>query len=243
MRLIRTILGVVAVFLTCCGVADAAEYLPLQVNTQWVLRHPSASSPVTIEVAARNGNAYRVRFTHPWGENEWDLEERGNKIYMTGYGQNGQVAPMPGDTVFFSFAGNQGEQWKNAIGTLSISATHVTLNIQGKTYTDCIQIKQTSGKTNFYYSFAPGVGFVQFGEGRDAFLLDQGSSHLPGQAIAEDRLSVTRQRNMYREGNSSQDRNHLWRPAVWHAKTICEHSISELQCQHLQMSNRLHKIF
>jgi hypothetical protein len=180
----RRITTILFALLTYSVIASAADYLPLQVNAEWVLRHPDAPTPVNIEILSKNGNAYRVRFAHPWGENEWDLEQRGNKIYMTAYGQNGQLAPMPSDTVFFSFAGNQGESWKNAIGTISVVSTHVPVNVQGKTFNDCIQIKQVSGKTSFYYTFAPGVGFVQFGEGRDAFVLDPGDSRLPGQSLA-----------------------------------------------------------
>jgi hypothetical protein len=175
----------ISILLLCFGsFLSAADYLPLQADAQWVLKHPGATTPVTIEITSKSGSAYRVVFTHPWGENEWDLEQRGNKIYMTGYGQHGQIAPMPADTVFFSFAGNQGESWKNAIGTLSVVSTHASVSAQGKSFNDCIQIRQVSGKTSFYYTFAPGIGFVQFGEGRDAFVLDAGSSRLPGQTIA-----------------------------------------------------------
>lgn len=180
----RRLWFILTVLLCCHGVLVAAEYLPLQPEAQWVLRHPGVATPVSIQVLSKSGNAYRVSFTHPWGQNEWELEQRGDKVYMTGYGQNGQVAPMPPNTVFFSFAGNQGETWKNAIGTLSVVVVHGTVNAQGKSYNDCIQIKQVSGKASFYYTFAPGIGFVQFGEGRDAFVLDAGSSRLPGQAGA-----------------------------------------------------------
>jgi hypothetical protein len=52
-----------------------------------------------------------------------------------------------------------------------------------------IGIKQVSGKASFYYTFAPGVGFVQFGEGRDAFVLDASSSRLPGNKTASTSLN------------------------------------------------------
>lgn len=180
----RKLFILLLVSLGCCPILSAAEYLPLQINLKWVLRHPGIPTPVTVEVIANNGDSYRIRFQHPWGENEWDLTQRGSKIYMTAYGQNGRLAPMPKETVFFSFAAIQGEKWDNAIGKLSVVATHATVNAQDKTFTDCIEIKQVSGNASFYYFFAPGVGFVQFGEGRDAFVLDSNSSRLPGHRSA-----------------------------------------------------------
>jgi hypothetical protein len=163
-----------------CGHAFAsAEYLPLKVGTRWVLKHPGMGAPVVIEVVAKNGNTFRVKFSHPWGENEWDLQTQGNKVYMTAYGANGNLAPMPANTLFFSFAGDKNESWTNAIGKLSVVNSHLAVRAGSANYPDCIEVKQVSGSASFYYAFASGIGFVQFGEGKDAFLLDTSQSTLP----------------------------------------------------------------
>jgi hypothetical protein len=177
-RLVQYVLCIMGL----CGIAQAADYLPLQANTRWVLKNPRTATPVTIEVVSKNGDTYRVRFSDPWGENEWDIEKRNSTVYMTAYGQNGKLAPMPPNTAFFNFSPGQGEKWTNAIGTLSVVNTHALVKTRDTTFPDCIQIKQISGKTSFLYTFAPGIGFVQFGEGNDAFFLDTNGSTLPAAA-------------------------------------------------------------
>jgi hypothetical protein len=179
-RDIRRILAALFICLAACADAVAADYLPLQVNTRWVLKRPGGGAPVTLEVLSKKENPYRIRFMSPWGENEWDLEQRGSAIHMVAYGQNGNLAPMPAGTVFFSFAGKQGETWNNAIGTLSAENTHVLVSTGSLSFRECIRIKQVSGKTVFSYTFAPGVGFVQFDHEQDAFVLDPSASRLPG---------------------------------------------------------------
>jgi hypothetical protein len=190
-KMLRSTSILLLLILCLCGYANAAEYLPLQVGTRWVLKHPGTDRPVIIEVTAKNGNAYRVRFTHPWGANEWDLEPHNPKIYMTAYGENGNLAPMPSSTVFFSFVGNQGEKWTNAIGSISVLGSRLTIKGGNQSFQDCVQIKQVSGNSSFFYTFAPGIGFVQFGEGKNAFVLDTSASILPGaaatQAASDDR--------------------------------------------------------
>jgi hypothetical protein len=187
----RKVLTLILLMLCLCGYATAADFLPLQVGTKWVLKNPQTDTPVTVEVVSKNGNSYRVRFLHPWGENEWDIESRSSAIYMTAYGENGNLAPMPSNTVFFLFSGNQGAKWTNAIGTLSVANAHLSVKTRDVSFPDCVQIKQVSGNASFFYAFAPGTGFVQFGEGKNAFILDVNASRLPSapakQSSADDR--------------------------------------------------------
>jgi hypothetical protein len=49
-----------------------------------------------------------------------------------------------------------------------------TVRAGDTTYRNCIQIRETTKEGNdLYWTFAPGVGFVQFGEGQGAFILEE----------------------------------------------------------------------
>src|SRR5262249_1630068 len=51
---------------------------------------------------------------------------------------------------------------------------------KARTYRDCIQIRHRAGKTDLLYTFAKDVGYVQFGDGNSAFIIDEAASVLPG---------------------------------------------------------------
>jgi hypothetical protein len=161
----------VLLFLVCATVPSASgqsKYLPLRPGNRWVLRHPSVPQPITIEVLERSGNEYHVRFSSPFGNNEWMLRPEGESYYLTKYGGNGQLAPLPADTLYFDFAAKAHQQWSNVIGNISVDATGVSVRALGDSFSGCIRIRQ-SKKMSF--TFAAGTGFVEFGEGKDAFVL------------------------------------------------------------------------
>lgn len=145
-----------------------SKYLPLRPGNRWTLRHPSVPQPITIEVLERSGNEYHIRFSSPFGNNEWLLRPDGESYYLTKYGMNGQLAPLPANTLYFDFAAKPHQKWSNAIGNISIEAKGVSVSALGDSFNDCIRIRQ-SKKMSF--TFAPGTGFVEFGEGKNAFVL------------------------------------------------------------------------
>jgi hypothetical protein len=65
--------------------------------------------------------------------------------------------------------------WTNKIGTLAVVARDNIVRVENKTYKDVIEIKEN----NQFWSFAPGLGFVQFGKGREAFVLEQKALDAP----------------------------------------------------------------
>lgn len=161
---------------------DPGDYLPLAQGKTWVLRNAKQSRPIEIEVVGEQSGEYHIRFTSPWNTADWQLTPRNGVVAMTGYGANGQTAPLPGDTVFFDFVSNQGKSWSNQTGKLTVVARGTTVSGNGRTYPDCIAIKQEAGGSKFFYTFSPGVGFVQFGEGSGAFVLDESASRLSAPA-------------------------------------------------------------
>lgn len=160
------------------GLAQSPQsYLPLKEGERWVLRHPGVKKPVTISVLSRVGDGYRVRFDSPFGTNDWTLVPRGGKVLLTQYGKNGQMMDLPPDGVYFDFVSPAGTKWKMTAGQMRVMDRSATVDTGSHRYESAIRIHQ--GK-NLSFTFAPGVGFVQFGEGKNAFLLDEGASSLPG---------------------------------------------------------------
>ena len=157
---------------------NANQYLPLAEGKTWVLKSPSERTPIKFEVMSRDGDSYVLRFSSPWATNDWRLRVQDGKAYMIGYGANGRLMDLPDDTVFFDFTAAQGANWSNTIGKLSVTARGVSVAGPARKYADGVSILQTSGGAKFTYTFSPGVGFVQFGEGRNAFILDESASQL-----------------------------------------------------------------
>jgi hypothetical protein len=167
-----------------CAQDGAAGYLPLAQGKKWVLRNPKQNKPIELEVVGEENGEYHMRFTSPWNSADWKLTPRNGVVAMTGYGANGQTMPLPADTVFFDFVSNQGKSWSNQTGKLTVVNRGGTVNGNGKSYQDCITIRQEAGGSKFLYTFSAGVGFVQFGEGAGAFVLDEGASRMSSQAVA-----------------------------------------------------------
>jgi hypothetical protein len=89
---------------------------------------------------------------------------------------------MPDDTVYWDFTAPRGAKWSNKIGKMMVVARDGTVRADRNTYSNVIVIREN----NQVWSFAPGVGFVQFGGGQGAFILDERASNFS----AEDRDDV-----------------------------------------------------
>lgn len=148
------------------ALAESA-YLPLVEGKRWVLR--SGSNRMSMEVVGRENDTYRVRWDNPWIAAEFKLRPVGGKIYLTGLAMNGQTVPMPQDTVYWDFEAREGEKYASAIGNFAV----ITRTKQVNGYRNCVQIRETNKQgQQLFWTFAPGIGFVQFGEGRGAFVLE-----------------------------------------------------------------------
>ncbi len=141
-----------------------SDYLPLSEGSRWTLRSNATDKPIVIEVTGRSGDAYLVRFSSPFGANDWRLEARGDKYYMTGFGANGQLMDLPEDTLYFDFGAAPGARWSNTIGRMRVIASE-----GGR-----VMIAQESKGGKMVFGFERGRGFVQFGEGGSAFMLQEG---------------------------------------------------------------------
>lgn len=183
-----------SLFLACSGLltvlqfpllaqAPSANYLPVFVGAKWVLRSPLLVTPVVLQVTQQNSLGFLFVATYPWGSTEWTLTGQGGIWSMTSYGANGQMMPLSGKPVYLDFTQPQGAQWSNSLGVLSVVSRTATIKAGAVTYTDCIEINHQAGGTNLFFGFASGVGYVQFGEGASAFVLDPSSSNLPSAQV------------------------------------------------------------
>ncbi len=165
------------------GVATLAgqggSYLPLTVGAKWVLRNARERQPVVFEVLERDGDGYRLRSTNPWGSSEWTLVDDGGKFVMIAYGTGGPMMPLPQRPLYLDFTGRAGSKWSNQLGELSVTGRNVAVKAGNDTYSDTVRIRHKTG-TELLFTFARRVGFVQFGDGNSAFVLDKEASTLPG---------------------------------------------------------------
>jgi hypothetical protein len=160
--------------------ASAADYLPLSAGTKWVLKSPVTPSPAVFEVLQKEDQGFRIRFTNPWGSSQWTVVEEGGKLVMTAYGESDQLSPLPKQPVYLDFTQRPGAQWTNSLGNFTMVSTNAVVKVGDTTYRDCIQIRQKVGSAKLAFTFAPGIGYVQFGEGPPAFVLDPSASNLTG---------------------------------------------------------------
>jgi len=170
-----------ALSLVLLGSAAAQDYLPFFVGSKWVLRNPSQSTPVVFEAEQQDGDGMRFRATTPWNVSEWTLVNHGGQYFMTAYGEGNGLGPVPGGTLYFDFTRPGGTKWSNKLGQLSITSKNANVEAGGHTFTNCVEIKHSYGKGYSQFTFAPGVGFVQFSASGVTFVLDPSASTLPGQ--------------------------------------------------------------
>ena len=169
---------------------DAGAYLPLAVGTKWVLRSPASQTPAIFEVLQRDGEGFRIRSSHPWGSSEWTLELQDGAMVMTAYGDKGQLMPLPNRPLYLDFKRRAGATWSNSLGKFTMVSTTAVVKAGGTTYRDCIHIRHQANSAKLDFLFARGVGYVQFGEGPSAFLLDPAASRLPGGAAPPERAAA-----------------------------------------------------
>lgn len=180
-----------------------STYLPLEPGNKWTLRNPRSNKTIVIEVMERKGDEYRISFDSPYGANEWILQPEGDKYYMTQFGNKGKFADLPSETVYFDFGAPEKATWKNVTGTLSIQSKNASLEGDGATYNGVIQIKQS----RMLFSFADGTGFVQFGEGKNAFILDPSESRIGKNPPQRGDRPSTREGFVVREKSTPADDN------------------------------------
>jgi hypothetical protein len=158
-----------------------ANYLPLDQGKRWVLRSPSSSKPIVLEVLSAKAGEALLRFDNPWISSELRLISRDGRIYVTALTTNGQTAGLPPGTLYWDTTAQERQTWSSPIGRYRVVSRHKTVRAMGRDFEDCIEIEETNQRGDqLYWTFAPNAGFVQFGEGKDAFVLENTTARESG---------------------------------------------------------------
>jgi hypothetical protein len=154
------------------------NYLPLEEGRWWSLRSPSSSKPIILRVLSAKAGQVRLRFDNPWIPSELGLISREGRIYVTAVEMNGQTAGLPSDTLYWDTNAQERQTWSSSIGHYQMVSRHKRVRAMGRDFENCIEIEETNQQGN------QDTGFVQFGEGKDAFILESMTQHaaLPGAA-------------------------------------------------------------
>ncbi len=156
---------------------QAEDYLPLTTGRTWTLRSPAVGTPIVLQLQPAGRGLLRLRFENPWITSLLTIRMDAGKVVLTALDMGGGVATMPENTVYWDFTRGKGQKWNNGIGEMTVVARDLTVRTKAGTFNNCIRIQEKNKKGDrMYWTFAPGVGFVQFGEGGGAFLLEQVST-------------------------------------------------------------------
>ncbi len=142
------------------------------------------------EVVQKDDGGVHIRSSYPWGSSEWKLVLENDKGYLTAYGSgNSGLMPLSDRPLYLDFTRRAGESYTNRLGTFTIRSRTAVVQAGSETFRDCLQIQHRTGKTSLFFTFAPGIGYVQFGEGKSAFVLDRSASTLPGRETSPGRAA------------------------------------------------------
>jgi len=154
------------------------NYLPLDAGRWWSLRSPSSSKPIILRVLSAKAGEVRLRFDNPWIASELRLISHEGRIYVTAVEMNGQTAGLPPDTLYWDTSAQEKQTWSSSIGHYQVVSRRKKVRAMGRDFENCIEIEETNQQGNrLYWTFAPDTGFVQFGEGKDAFVLESTAQH------------------------------------------------------------------
>jgi hypothetical protein len=149
------------------------NYLPLDQGRRWVLRSQASSKPIILEVLSAKAGEVLLRFDNPWISRELRLISRDGRIYVTALIVNGQTADLPAGTLYWDTTAQEKQTWSSPFGQYQVVSRHKKVRAMGREFEDCIEIEETNEQgIQLYWTFAPDAGFVQFGEGKDAFVLE-----------------------------------------------------------------------
>ncbi|MFK8031726.1 MAG: hypothetical protein AB8G18_15925 [Gammaproteobacteria bacterium] len=150
-------------------------YLPIGENSRWVLG-ATKGQQVILQVADSSGGEYDVDFTNPWLNAQWSFEPQNNIIFLKGISFGKKHFPLPEGTVYFDFDASVGSSWSNGLAQIEVVNKGFSVDTPNGSFDNCIMFQETGKDGNKqYWTFAPNVGFVQFGKGSGALKLSNRS--------------------------------------------------------------------
>lgn len=176
--LLAAIVAIVGMVSAGCAETPAytqaqGNYLPLEVGHRWELRAPSTPEPMVLQVTARDSSGYVVAWSNPFVPGlRFRFAADGPRVRLTGLDMGRGLGPIPAEVVYFDFSKREGETWTNATGRYRVTDADARVSTPAGTYEHCIEIETTDQQgQSMYWTFAPDVGVVRWGRGRDAYAL------------------------------------------------------------------------
>ena len=173
-RLIQVLL-LLALFLGCLS-AQSPDVLPLAGGNQWVLRSPYLTAPVVMEVVPAQQLADKskmvVQFTNPWSVYSFVFLPTPTGTLLDGTVYNGVSNRFDDPVRWFPTDVAPGSAWTTVLGPFTLLSNTATVKTPRQTYQGCWHYRIGTGSGAQHWYLAPNVGFVQYGEGPAAFVLD-----------------------------------------------------------------------
>jgi hypothetical protein len=173
-RIAASLVGVLTLTSVVVGAQSRSggDYLPLGVGNRWELRARNASEPMVLEVTGRDGEAFIVRWINPFIKASFRFVKDGQQIRLTGLDTGQGMGAIPAGAVYWDFALPKGREWKSPIGRGQVSDRGARVETPSGEYRDTVEVRTVDQNgQSMYWTFAPGVGLVRWGQGNDAYLL------------------------------------------------------------------------
>jgi hypothetical protein len=151
-----------------------SNVIPLAAGNQWTLRSPYVTSPVVMQVQSDQmmGDKRRVvlSFGSLWGNLSYILNPSSTGVGLEGVIYNGATSHFE-DSVGW-FGTSSPNPWSTPFGQVALVSTTETVQTSRGQYQNCWHYQIGTGPSAQHWYLAPGVGFVQFGMGPAAFVLE-----------------------------------------------------------------------
>lgn len=180
--LLRVLLtGILLLPMTQARAQSALDYLPLAVGKEWVMHSDEWYTDISFEVIEYGEGVYKVRLNNPWIFWEYGLMPFKDRVYADSFAFGDGETKLSGYSSLFDFNLAIGETAEVALGTLERSSNDKVVTTQSRTYEHCVEFRLISADGfEQRWTFAPGVGFVEYRLGDGRFLLDESRSLLTG---------------------------------------------------------------
>ncbi len=174
-------LAILLLTITASAANELSNHLPLATGKQWTLHSAAWNVDIAFEVETHAQGAYQVRMNNPWIEWGYAFVPFGERIYMQSFRAGEAAFDFGGYVRLFDFALAQGDAYDTPLGPVTVTATGKVVVTAAARYENCIELTQVSADGfEQRFTFAPGVGFVEYRMAGGVFVLDEDRSVLTG---------------------------------------------------------------
>ena len=165
-----------AVLLAGTGFAQTAPLIPLAPGNTWTLVSPYSSSPIVVSVewAAVVGSqtVASLRFQNPVLTYSLLVSSDSTGVTMDGIALSGIESRFNVAAPLFRLGGTPGQTWTGAGGAVTLVSNSDVVTSKAGTFSGCLRyhLVSTDGSEQ-WWTIAPGVGPVAFGDPAWAFVL------------------------------------------------------------------------